>query len=679
MITFENGARLCERFEEFPLEKFVNRRDIYLDFEASSGDPSIAALNPHRVEECRALSFGVTADNDPGTYVLDIRTVGRDNFIRAARAILTTCKRWINHNVGFDAHIAYNDLGIPTPRILVDTLDLAKIVDSDRQFKGGYGLDWLSYWWIKEDIKKYELRVKTALGKSKNYADCPTDILAEYNGQDVISNRRIWRYIQAHTPADCLEVQAEELALCYNVVMIERRGMRVSPKQLRAQEFINLNRLSDYEDKLEVLTGRRFRPHVTDDVYDVLCGQYGLPVVKHTDNWNEFEDEEDEYVSFDKYALAEYQSMPFAPQDVIQLIVDFRKLNTQNTLFVKPLQLKHVNGRIHPYYNKTVRTGRMSCRDPNAQQMDKLAKKLILASEGCSLLSIDWSQIEFRTIVHYINDAAAIAAYIADPDTDFHQFTAEMCELLCPVYNDPVAHAKTFDADGVCKTCKNGRKSAKTINFLMGYGGGRDRLLMALMKEPAIVNAVMKDVERLIREGKIKDDERKEAFDAIARKRAEGIYWKYHAKLPTLKTMSKVAECAARKNGYIKNLAGRRRHLTDRQHIAFNTANQSSAADMMKYTANDVAAALEGTEIGLIGLIHDEFLFEGPTELINDPRTVRDIIDILEHPRIKLRVPVRCSYGLSDKDWYSAGLAEAKLHYKREDCGQLQHLERRAG
>ena len=75
---------------------------------------------------------------------------------------------------------------------------------------------------------------------------------------------------------------------------------------------------------------------------------------------------------------------------------------------------------MHPDYNQTVRTGRMSCRRPNAQQLSKEAKELILPFDNQHFVSFDESQVEFRLIVHYIQDSKAIEAFNENPDTDFH-------------------------------------------------------------------------------------------------------------------------------------------------------------------------------------------------------------------------------------------------------------------
>jgi hypothetical protein len=66
-----------------------------------------------------------------------------------------------------------------------------------------------------------------------------------------------------------------------------------------------------------------------------------------------------------------------------------------------------------------------------------------------------------------------------------------------------------------------------------------------------------------------------------------------------------------------------------------------------------------------------------PRELATDQRFLRDVVNILEHPDVELRVPLRWVIGSSDRSWYHAGLEEKDggnqrpMRYKREECGEI--------
>lgn len=77
-----------------------------------------------------------------------------------------------------------------------------------------------------------------------------------------------------------------------------------------------------------------------------------------------------------------------------------------------------------------------------------------------------------------------------------------------------------------------------------------------------------------------------------------------------------------------------------------------------------------------------------PNEIANDPRTIRDIIAVLESPNAYLReqnrqeisVPIRWSIGVSEKNWLEAstivkdGGKSAMLQYNKADAQNLEWL-----
>lgn len=125
----------------------------------------------------------------------------------------------------------------------------------------------------------------------------------------------------------------------------------------------------------------------------------------------------------------------------------------------------------------------MSCKRPNAQQLSKAAKKLIWPDEGMELLSCDYSQVEFRIIVHILRDPECIAAYAKDPDTDFHSWVAEMCHIA--------------------------RDPAKNVNFAIGYGASKRKVTTMLAGNMDLMGELGGEVDRMIAEGHIEEGRRK--------------------------------------------------------------------------------------------------------------------------------------------------------------------------
>jgi DNA polymerase-1 len=494
--------------------------------------------------------------------------------------------------------------------------------------RGGYSLAALSYGWLCEDISSYEASLQPYLHRNKDYGRIPADIIGAYACQDVLTVRRLDRYIAARIPEQCRQVEAVEIKMTTILFEMERTGMYVNPTELKIEEFRVLNRLSKIDDELEAIVGRSFRPHVNDDCFDVLCNQYGLPILSWT---NDDDPNKPHNPSFDKDALVQYSHHPYAPKDVVRLMQEYRHLNQFRNLFLVPYQELHVDGLLHPTYNQAIRTGRLSCKQPNAMQLCPEAKALVRPGKGEAILSTDASQIEFRIIVHYIQNDECTAAYLEDPDTDFHTWVAEMVGMA--------------------------RKPAKNVNFAMGYGQGRKSTVTQLAGSMEIVGVLEAQVDQLMREGKVTEDQRADVFNVLCTRKAEKVYRQYHQTLPELKPTAYRAGRACKAKGHVFNLYGRHRHLPlTLAHRAFNTLCQSSAADMVKERMVALHEALKAVDanVEFMAQVHDEVALRGPAEVMEDPRTKRDIVAILEEPACDLRVPLRWDIGSSRVNWLEA-------------------------
>ena len=580
-----------------PLPEKINT--VYLDLETASFDPKIAALSPWRAEN-RILGAAITWDDEPRAWYFPLCHKFGDNlpqepvfaFLREA---MSRSETWCNHNINFDAHFLTNHIG-PLPEHLKfrDTLTGSKLLDTDLQFKGGAGLDNLSKLWLDEDISGVEAPFVPYLHKNKNYAAIPADIMAPYACQDVQTARKLDKHIAASMPKSVLRVWATEQRLTKVLFTIEQRGLRVDLQELQIEELKVRYRMSVLEQNLHELIGRAINPISSNSVFDVLCTQYGLPVL----GWSE-----DGKPSFDKFAMKRYLDLPNAPINIIECIAEYRKLATLLNNFLEPYQSLQKDGILHSRYNAVVRTGRMSSSTPNAQQLSKDAKALIHPRFGYAFLSFDLAGIEFRILCDYIENAEAISRYNADPNTDFHIMSADMCGIS--------------------------RQAAKTLNFMVAFGGGKAKTL-------ALLSAT------------------KDLTDAGE---AERVYNAWHAMFPELKPTARRATAAAKSHGYVKNLYGRRRHLpTEFAHIALNASVQGTAADIFKCATvrlADYFASRPEIDAHLAALVHDEFLIEAPLGLLSDTETLRDIVGIIEAPPLDVAfsVPIRTSANWSQKSW----------------------------
>lgn len=618
MIYFKNGVKLVQSESELP--NLVGASDIFMDTETSSGRHDTPSYNPWR--HCSPCGIGITVDDIKGSWYIPVGHHNGDDLLDSnlswshvanwLQDILNNAKRWINHNVKYDALVLdISMLDIPDSLELVDTVTLSKIIDSDRGYgRGTYEMKSLSRDWLNEDIDKYEERLQPYLKGNKDYGSIPPDILGEYGGQDVLTGRRLWKYIDAKCPDQCRSVWNTEIEVTRVLFEMEKYGFAVNPIELATGDFLLNEAILKNSNKLKDLVGYPVRSWANDDCYDVLCNSYGLPVISWNDSGNP---------SFDKDALKQYLHHPDAPTEIVELMLETRQMNTMNDLFVANWRTKHVDGVMHPMFNQCIRTGRMSCKDPNAQQFSKYAKMFVRPRPGMSFIDVDYSQIEFRLIVHYIQDAAAISAYGANPDTDFHTWVAEMCGIP--------------------------RSPAKNVNFCIGYGGGKRRVLSMLSGSMDLMGVIKETIK-----GKVDNEE--EMFKMLCEKRANDVFKRYHDTLPNLRRTTKRAATALRQKGYVYNGAGRHRHLPlDFAHKAFNSLCQSFAADIMKERLVAIwkKTKTDLTHLNMACTVHDSILLECPTEMVEESR--QPVLDVLENPPFDLRVPLRADWSVSDKSW----------------------------
>lgn len=607
MIEFDNGGILIEEGDDLP--NLIGARDLFMDFETSSCDPKIKSLNPWKVDNCHVAGLAITVDDCKRSWYVPRWLLNLDWLAD----VMDASECWSNHNVKYDVHVAYNDLGLEYTGRLYDTLTQAKIIDSDQGHKGGYSLELLTLIWLGRDVSQYRRNMRPWLEDIDNndYGLVPDDIIGEYACQDVNDARDLKRFCIERIPEQCQEVSQTEQRLTPFLVNVERRGLCINPNDVRRAMIHDMHRMVEIEAELEQLVGRSFNPTSNEDCYDVICNQYGLPVLAWTDAYDDNGKKIRGNPSFNKNAIKDYANRVDAPSDVMNLMLEYRKASTHVSLFYNSWLDLHVNGVLHPTYNQMVRSGRMSCSKPNAQQFDKIAKHLIIPRPGYSFINIDYSQIEYRLIVHYINNPTAINAWRTNPRMDYHNWIGERSRELID-FHIP-------------------RRPAKTVNFLFGFGGGKKRgiAFLATLKDLMDANMTPLEMER----------------------KATQLYYFYHKNLPELKPTTQRCTDVVKARGYIFNMHGRHSHLPyDRAHVGFSRLVQGDAADIMKERILECEDDFtRAHDCHTVAIVHDCGLFECPTEYV--PIMEPYLLNKLETMTKPYRVPILAEAEHSDVSW----------------------------
>lgn len=600
---------------------------VHLDTETTSFTPKRGGTRPHQGD--RACGIGFTVDDCPYGWYIPIRhkpnaglfSAGLANFpielaMRFVQDLLTG-RSWRNHNIKFDAHILAADGVDPLAAAeWIDTLSAAKVVDMQSR-QDGYGQKELVERWlgrppterqaVKAFLAQSAARVRGhAVKASEDYGDCDAMVLGGYAVDDCLENRELLAEIERRRYPGDEKIWELEKRVARALYKVERNGVRIDVDGMRRAKREAETTIAKMEDEAKRL-GHRVNLSSDDAVRHYVIDDLKLPVVA----WTAPESEGSEpNPSVGADAITEYLALPqvLADQNLkrfFEVLEIHREENQFVDMYAKGwLDRLGLDGRMHPEYNAIVRTGRMSCKNPNWQNLNPRAKQFVLPDPGLVFCRRDYSQIEYRFIVDICGEMDAIAAYQQDPDTDFHVYVAGICGI--------------------------DRQPAKSVNFGISFGMGDKTLIRTL--------------SRTVGGGE------------AAQARAQGILTTWHRRFYRVRPTSKACERKAALRGYIQTLYGRRRAIPiDWARIAFNTAVQGSAADLFKET---FCLLSEDTELErkhgmqVKAVVHDENLLQLPPESAADPKVHQHIDHILtQRYTIEMRVPIRVGAGMSALNW----------------------------
>lgn len=264
---------------------------------------------------------------------------------------------------------------------------------------------------------------------------------------------------------------------------------------------------------------------------------------------------------------------PYRDHPLVRALSAYRKAAKAVSSILHPVtaSLHPVTGRLHPQYGQiTAYSGRMSCGNPNIQQIprDKAFRACFTAPPGRRLVIADYSQIELRVAAQISMDERMLAAY--QRGEDLHALTASL--LL----------GKTID-----QISKQDRQAAKAVNFGLIYGMGAEGLRQYAGQSYGVEMTMAQAVQF-----------RTKFFEAY---RGIGLW---HQKLK---------ERPAKEG---RTLCGRRFAFSGNPSLPelSNLPVQGTAADIVKKALGLLADRLEGTDTLIVGVVHDEILLECPAE-----------------------------------------------------------------
>ncbi len=333
---------------------------------------------------------------------------------------------------------------------------------------------------------------------------------------------------------------------------------------------------SEYDASIEALkasiyalAGREFNILSPKQLGELLFEEMGLPAPKKTKTG----------YSTDAATLESLAG----ENPIVDKVLEYRQNSKLKSTYIEGLRnAADAQGRVHTQFKQNgTATGRLSSIEPNLQNipvrsaLGREIRRAFIPSEGNVLIDADYSQIELRILAHLAQDESMIEAFRRG-------------------YDIHAATAATVAGVDIADVTSEMRSAAKATNFGIVYG----------ISDFGLANQL-----------------------GISRKDAAAYIRAYNETYPGIARYMKDTVAAARAEGYVLTLFGRRRDLPELkssnyhtrsfgERVARNAPIQGTAADIIKLAMIRVheALAAERMRTKLILQVHDELILDAPPD-----------------------------------------------------------------
>ena len=390
-----------------------------------------------------------------------------------------------------------------------------------------------------------------------------------------------------------------EIPLVPVLYRMEKQGILLSRKGLISEKKNLENDLLDLENEIFSLAGHPFNISSPQQLAYVLFEEMNLAKGKKTKTGH----------STDSEVLKKL------PHPIAEKVLDYRELFKLKTTYVEGLleALDSTSHRVHTHFKQTLTsTGRLSSVKPNLQNIPirtekgRKIRQYFVASQGCRLIVVDYSQIELRVLAHFSEDASLKNAFLNNEDIH--------CSTARELFNVPID-----------KVTPDQRRIAKTVNFGITYGQTAFGLSEGL---------------------------------GLSHQKGKEIIEQYFKKFPKVKGYMNQAVKDAKKKGYVETLFGRRRIIPELfsknvrmqkfgERAALNASIQGTASDLVKKSMIQLHGHVRSK---ILLQIHDELIFECLTpDVACEMDNIRSIMEKV----VTLSVPLTVNIG-DGKSWHEA-------------------------
>ena len=504
----------------------------------------------------------------------------------------------VGQNLKYDRHILLNH-GIDLQGIEHDTMLESYVLDSTAT---RHDMDSLA----EKHLNRTTIHFEDIAGKGKKqltFNEIDLEQAGPYAAEDADITLQLHQvlYPQLEAIPSLFSVyRSLEMPLLPVINSLERNGVNIDIWMLQQQSDQLAHQINEAEQQAYAIAEETFNLGSPKQLGAILYDKLELPVLKKTPKGQP------------STAESVLQDLADEGYELPQVIMTYRSLSKLKSTYTDrlPEQVNKSTGRVHTSYHQAVTaTGRLSSSDPNLQNIPirseegRKIREAFVAPEGYTILAADYSQIELRIMAHLSQDAGLLSAFAAGED--IHRHTAS------EIFN--------VSLDDVSD---NQRRSAKAINFGLIYGMSAHGLSKQL---------------------------------GIDRAQAADYMNVYFERYPGVKDYMNNTREQAKQDGYVETLFGRRLYLPEinssngmrRQYAertAINAPMHGTAADIIKRAMIAIQhwLATESTDIRMIMQVHDELVFEVPTEQLD---TAQKTIEDYMEKAAELAVPLEVGTG----------------------------------
>lgn len=511
------------------------------------------------------------------------------------------------HNAKFDLHMLFNwyKWENPTWANIHDTMVMHRLIRNDLF---NYSLDAVAKHLLGEEKDKAveefinhnklytHIEIDGKKEKLLHFDRVPMDIMVKYAFQDAELTYKIGikqcqiikkEIEQGNAALRNLYVQEAELTkVCY---AMEKKGISINEDYCKKSIVDLHNARVKISDEFKALTKL---PLVDSRVTLEKAFKAEGRKIHHTEKGN---------TSFSSDVLETYQD-----SKVANLILRSRDyLKRESTYFRNFIHYSDKNGAIHAGIKQSgTASGRMSYSEPNLQNLNKeesgefQIRKAFIPRKGHIFVMIDFKAMEYRLML----DMAARHMEASGLPMNF--------KMIDEIKAGMDVHEATAQMMGV------ERQYAKTLNFMLLYGGGNQKLADAL---------------------------------GIDLDQATRLKNQYFEALPEVKQFIKAVSGRAQRNGKVRSRFGRTWYFQkDFAYKAPNYLIQGSCADIVKKAMIDCHKLLDGSKSAILVQIHDEILFEMH---LDDLHLVPELASTMSSSYEHSFLPMGCDIEWSDTSW----------------------------